>query len=264
MSWPGFALLGFLVATELGVQQPTAPPLRVGMDTRSPPWSFVPGQDYSKEDLGKDPLINPGQLRRVQGLDVDVAAALAQRLGMTLQIVPVAWDDLRNALLARRIDAIVNAYTPSRADPPEVVATEPYYHWGLLIAVRADDRSVRGFTDLAGRTIGHFRTKLLDRSLRALNPRELKVYDVQEALFDDLKAGRLDAAIYDSPYVRWRAANDPAFRTVGQPLNKLGYHVALRREDASLFARMQAAVQALVSSGDAERIREKWESLRRP
>ena len=65
--------------------------LRVGMDTRTPPWSFVPGVDYTDDDLTKDPVPSEAQLKAVQGIDVDVAHALARHLGATLRIVPVAW-----------------------------------------------------------------------------------------------------------------------------------------------------------------------------
>ena len=78
----------------------------MGMDTRSPPWSFVPGLDYSREDQSKDPQLREAQLRKLTGIDVDVATALGQRMGMTVRIVPIAWFDLEQALLSKRIDAI--------------------------------------------------------------------------------------------------------------------------------------------------------------
>jgi ABC-type amino acid transport substrate-binding protein len=51
---------------------------------------------------------------------------------------------------------------------------------------------------------------------------------------------------------------------VGEPLNKLGYHVGVRREDAALLARVQAAVKALVDSGEIEKIRKRWEASDAP
>jgi hypothetical protein len=45
----------------------------------------------------------------------------------------------------------------------------------------------------------------------------------------------------------------------GEPLNKLGYNVAVRREDRELFGRVQAAVRDIVASGESQRIQQKWE-----
>jgi ABC-type amino acid transport substrate-binding protein len=46
---------------------------------------------------------------------------------------------------------------------------------------------------------------------------------------------------------------------VGDPLNKLGYHVALRARDEGLFASVQAAIQALRRSGALAAIERRWE-----
>jgi polar amino acid transport system substrate-binding protein len=234
--------------------------LRVGMDTRSPPWSFVPGLDYSQEDPEKDPRVSEAQLRKVTGIDVDSAQALGRHLGLAVRVVPVAWFDLENALLSKRIDAILNAWTPGRLTPATIAASEPYYEWGLLLATRADDPTIKSYSDLSHATVGHFRSQVVERTLRSIRARRLQVYDVQEALFADLAARKIDAILYDSPYVRWRASRDTAFRTVGEPLNRLGYHVGLRREDAALLTRVQAAIRQMAESGEKERIREKWET----
>jgi polar amino acid transport system substrate-binding protein len=233
---------------------------RVGMDTRSPPWSFVPGLDYGSESPEKAPQISEAQLRRVTGIDVDSALALGQRMGVTVRIVPVAWFDLENALVSKRIDAILNAWTPGRLTPATIVASEPYYEWGLIVATRTDNAKVKSYADLSQATVGHFKSQVVERTLRSIGAAHLKVYDVQEALFDDLAANKVDAIVYDSPYVRWRVSRDKTFRTVGEPLNRLGYHVGLRREDTALLARVQAAVKDLVSSGERERIRKRWET----
>src|SRR5262245_35135629 len=233
--------------------------LRVGMDTRSPPWAFVPGLDYSQENPDADPQVPEAQLKKVVGIDVDVAQFLAQRLGRPLAIVPVAWFDLESALVKGRIDAIVCAWTPSAKTAPEIVASAPYYEWGLLLAARADDPRVTGLSDLKKVSVGHFQSQVVERTLRSVGAGALRVYDKQETLFDDLKAGTLGAILYDSPYVRWRVAHDRSFKTVGDPLSRLGYHVGLRRADAALATQVQAGVSALVSTGERDRIRKKWE-----
>ena len=236
--------------------------LRVGMDTRSPPWSFVPGLDYSKEDPAKDPQVSEAQLKKLTGIDVDFATALGQGLGMSVRIVPVAWFDLENALLAKRIDAILNAWTPGRLTPATIVASDPYYEWGLLLAVRSDDARVKSYADLAHVTVGHFNSQVVERTLRSIGAGKLQVYDAQEALFDALAAKKVDAILYDSPYVYWRVSRDNTFRIVGEPLNKLGYHVGMRREDAALVGKVKVALAAIAGSGERERLRKKWETPR--
>jgi len=46
---------------------------------------------------------------------------------------------------------------------------------------------------------------------------------------------------------------------VGEPLNRLGYHVGIRKADTALLGQVGAAVKDIVASGESERIRRKWE-----
>jgi ABC-type amino acid transport substrate-binding protein len=251
-------LLAAAVRPGLGQEAGDAP-LRVGLDPRSPPWAFVPGADYSSVDFHREPVLGAGELRQLAGLDVDVSRALARELGRPLVLRPVGYYQLEDALLSGRIDLIVNAWTRTRDTPASIRGSDPYYTWGLLIAARADDSRVSTLSDLRGLRVGHFASSLVNQTLHSLGAGELRTYDNEDRLFGDLEAGELDAVVYDSPAVRWHVKQDPSLRAVGQPLNKLGYHVALRREDEALFARVQAAIAALAGEGELERIRRRWE-----
>ena len=233
--------------------------LKVGMDTRSAPWAFVPGADDSSADFRKDPPLSRAELDKVAGLDVDVSRALARELGRKLVFGPVGYYRLEQALLRGEIDLIVNAWNRTRETPSSIRESEPYYTWGLLIAARADDARLRSVADLRGKRVGHFESRLVNQTLHSLGAAELKTYENEGRLFADLKAGTIDAVVYDSPAVRWRAKNDRALRAVGDPLNKLGYQVALRARDEGLFARVQAAIQVLHRSGALAAIQRRWE-----
>jgi polar amino acid transport system substrate-binding protein len=234
--------------------------LRVGLDTRTPPWSFVPGMDYSNDDLTRDPTPSEAQLKAAQGIDVDVSNALARRLGRSLRIVPVAWFSQEDGLLQRRYDAIVGAWTPSPKTPASIAASSPYYTWGLQIAVRADNSKVMGYGDLKGARVGHYRDAVAERTVRSLGASALVSFDSQEAMFEELKAGRVAAVLFDSPYVLWRIARDKELRAVGAPLNRLGYHVGVRKEDKTLLDRIEAAIKAMAASGELAKIERRWAS----
>jgi ABC-type amino acid transport substrate-binding protein len=85
-----------------------------------------------------------------------------------------------------------------------------------------------------------------------------------EELFSRLGSSDLDAVIFDSTFVRWQIARDASFHVVGKPLNRLGYHVGLRRGEDALLAKVQAAVKQFVESPEAAELRRKWESREAP
>ena len=58
--WAGILLALGLVAPLSAAE---VAPLRVGMETRQPPWSFNPGIDYTEEDFRKTPNTSAEQLK---------------------------------------------------------------------------------------------------------------------------------------------------------------------------------------------------------
>jgi polar amino acid transport system substrate-binding protein len=254
---------GLWLALLLALAGPCLPqdsaPLKVGLDPRSAPWAFVPGVDYSSVDFRTEPALSRAAVEKVTGLDVDVSRALARELGRKLVFVPDGYYRLEQALQRGEIDLIVNAWNRTRETPASIRETEPYCFWGLLVAARSDDSRFKSAADVRGKRVGHFESRLVNQTLHSLGAAELKTYDNEARLFADLKGGAIDAVVYDSPAVRWRARNDPAIRAVGEPLNKLGYHVALRAGDEPLFARVQEAIRALTRSGALTAIQRRWE-----
>ena len=233
--------------------------LRVGMDTRSRPWVYVPGLDYSRDDWTKAPLLQPAQLRLLEGVDIDLMNALARHMKVSLQVVPEAWASIEQGLLAKRFDLLMNAWVPSDQTPAGIVASAPYYEWGLQVAVRSDQMGIASYRDLAGKRVGHFKDRVVSRGVQSLATSTLVPVEDSDELFDKLAAGEFEAVVEDSTYVRWRVARDSRFRVAGERLNRYGYHVGLRREDRALYDRVQAGIRALLASGETAKIRERWE-----
>jgi len=242
-----------------------AKPLRIGFEPNNPPWTFLVDQlqGFDTDPAGvrtappptAQQLAGPGFV----GLDVDVAKALSAHLGRPIEWVRCNWYQLEKQLLEGRFDVILNAWTPTRQTPATIVASAPYANWGLLVVVRSEDEQIRSYKDLAKKRVGHIADPAVLVTLSSLGA-ELRPYETERALLYDLRDKRLDAAVADSPFVRWRAANDPGLRIVGEPLNRLGYHVGLRRQDAQLFQEIQAALKAMAQAGELEAIRKKWEA----
>ena len=236
--------------------------LRFGLDTRSAPLCFVPGLDYSKEDRHKRPVLTALQLRRLCGLEVDVMNALSRRLGVRPVVVPTAWFDLESELLAGRFDVILASWTPNDRTSGAIEASDPYYEWGLLVAARTKDDRIRSVADLAGLKVGHFADPVVTRALKEMGANlgaRLSADEDGTDLFEHLRTGAIDALIYDSPEVRWRVAQDHDFRVVGEPLNRLGYHVGVRRADGDLLRRINEAIRGLLPSEEMRALRARWE-----
>ncbi len=259
-------LAGMALALLLAAGTSAPDVLRFGMDTRGVPGSWVPGLENRREDSFRDPQVTREQLQKLQGLEVDILEAIAAQMGVKPEIVPTSWFHLEEKLADGRCDLILGSWTPNPRTPETIVASIPYYDWGLMTAVRANS-PVRTLADLEGLRVGHIPDPSVEAPLSAMLV-SLKAQFVEikdgDALFDQVADGSLDAMLFDSMYVRWRARHDPQFRIVGEPLNRLGYHVGVRSADPALLKRVNAAIHALQDSGALARIRLKWEGPSKP
>ena len=183
--------------------------------------------------------------------------AVAAQMKRTPVVVPTVWYELEKDLLANKFDAILSAWTPSPATPATIVASPAYCDWGLVVAVRAADDRVKAVADLGQQKlrVGHIDDPAVKRSLYALGGGRFEVRTTVPQLFSDLMDQKLDAVVYDSLYVRWRASRQHDVRVVGEPLNRLGYHLGLRKADAALCARWRPRC-------DRSARRESWSASR--
>lgn len=228
--------------------------LRVGMAPCHPPWSFSRAADGSPASrCGADagPLV---------GSDVDVAEAIADRIGVRLRVVPVPIDDLPSALESGKFDVLLNAWDPRSCPDEALLFSMPYQDWGLMIAVRRGglgDR-VAGYEDLAELRVGYVRRPWLERTMLALRARRLTGFDSAAELEAALLDQKVDAIVHDSPWLRWRTAEHPLIRTVGDRLTRFVYAAAVRSGDRELRDRLTRAIAELQKNGELERIRSAW------
>lgn len=94
---------------------------RVGMDPSFPPFESLDGD-------GK-PI----------GFDLDLAAQMADEWGVQLEIVPIGFDGLLDALQAGQVDSVISALPFDPRTTRDVSYSEPYFEAGIRLAVRGED-----------------------------------------------------------------------------------------------------------------------------
>ena len=105
----------------------------VGLEGDWAPWSYVDEND------------------ELTGYDVEVAKAIADKLGVEIQIVPGEWDGLFAGMDAGRYDMVVNGVevTEERADKYDFSTSYAYIRTALI--VKGDNDSIKTFEDLKGK-----------------------------------------------------------------------------------------------------------------
>lgn len=225
--------------------------LKVCMDASYPPFEWIP------EGAPADHIV---------GLDVDLARAIADRLGVTTTLVNVGWDGLYDSLLVTKCDAVISAlpYDPTRTE--DAAFSISYFDAGPVLLVRAGETAISEPRDLVGRTLavtwgsaGDVEASALQRKVRDLTVRRLP--DPVEVL-DALRAAEVDAALIDhlTAFQVVYASGDLAI--VGEPLADDPYVIAVRRYEDALLAAINDVLVALRDDGTLDALKATWFSER--
>jgi cystine transport system substrate-binding protein len=88
---------------------------------------------------------------KLTGFDVDIATAIAQRLGVKPEFVEGKWDGLIAGLDVNRYDAVINEVSVTDARKAKYDFSTPYITTRAVLIVRTDNTTIKTFDDLKGK-----------------------------------------------------------------------------------------------------------------
>ncbi|MCA9968989.1 MAG: amino acid ABC transporter substrate-binding protein [Anaerolineales bacterium] len=219
--------------------------LRVGLDPTYPPFELADGI----------PL---------EGLDVDLARALAADLGLTAEFTHYGYDGLYDALLTEQVDVLISALVIAPERTADFAYSEPYFNAGQVLILPADAAGIGGMADLDGRSLavelgaqGHLVATEWARRLPAL---AVLPHDTPDAALAAVAAGQADAALVDAVSGRLYLKAHPAaaLRRLPEPITVEPYAIVVRAPDQALLRELNASLARLQASGELARITDDW------
>ncbi|HVJ86925.1 MAG TPA: ABC transporter substrate-binding protein/permease [Caulifigura sp.] len=204
-------------------------------------------------------FLDPEDISKTKGFEVDLAAALAREIGRPIEFQQYPYDGLISGLTRGDIDLAMNGLeiTPDRLE--HVRFSRPYYVYTLQLVSRADETrfgTVEEWLKLK-LPVGTLSETAASRYCEK-NELPLSTYDGQLEPFQDLALGRLDAVLADLPAAVAYAKSNPKLKFVGVPIEPGFYAIAMRPSDEALAKTIDNGLERLIASGDLQKIYEKW------
>ncbi len=201
----------------------------------------------------------------LKGYDVDVATEVGQRIGAEIEFVCQEWDGMIPALLANKFDLIVASMSITEQRREKIDFSVPYrVSIGQFIGATSknleffnEDGSVNA-AGFEGVRVGIERSSTYDTWIEAKMPdADIVRYDTNEAMYLDLKAGRVDAIMTNpmKAYLVFLSKPDgEGFETVGPQINEeaffgIGVGIGVRKDNAELLARVDEALVGMIKDG---------------
>jgi polar amino acid transport system substrate-binding protein len=190
------------------------------------------------------------------GFQVEIGRALAQRLGVKLQVLWII-PRLRAGLVD--CDMLLDTIADPATQRGPIRLTQPYQKSGVALALRPGLQAQR-FDDLAaGSRVGVMINSLASRSL---NQRGLHTvpYAFEADMVADLAKGELDACAVSPATIAWHIHQHPesglryTHAYDSEPELHWNLAVGLRRSDDAMVEAVNAALSQLASDGTLARI----------
>jgi len=216
--------------------------LRIGLEGTFPPFN------------SKAP---DGQL---VGYDVDIAKAVAAKLGVKPEFITTEWSGIIAGLQAGKFDVIVNQVGVTDARKKVLDFSTPYtYSAAQLIQRKDDPRQFRSLEDLKGKKLGvGLGTNYMDMA-KAVPGIDVKTYPGAPEYLADLTAGRLDAALNDRLMLAYLLKTSPLpLRTGAIVGTGTPTAIPFRKGNPKFEKAIDDAMAQLEADGTFTKISDKW------
>ncbi|WP_419659385.1 GlnH: glutamine ABC transporter glutamine-binding protein [Desulfosarcina variabilis str. Montpellier] len=217
-----------------------------GIDANFPPFAFI-------DKTGKP-----------SGFDVEAMDLVAKEIGMEVTHQPIEWDGIITSLLTKKIDIIASGMSITEERAKKVNFSIPYWIIKQVMVVKKDssmtiDEILNG-KKAVGVQQGTSEAKWIkeEAAKKGWNLK-LHYYSSAPLAVEDVLNGRIDAAAMDdAPAMDAAGKKDVKIvGTFGMHEEEFGY--AVRKEDAELLAKVNAALKNLMATPKWTALIEKYE-----
>ena len=190
------------------------------------------------------------------GIDIDIAKAIANDLGVPIAFETMPFADLFPAVQAGDIDLVLSAVTITPERQETMLFSAPYIDAGMMIAVRADESEIEGIGSLSGKRVGVLEGTVgqdLANDTPSIDADQIVVFSANDERVEALLQGDIDAII-----VHFLAQGHPGLKFVGEPLDQSFYGVVARLGADDLMARVDETLRELKRDGSLAGIRSRY------
>ena len=195
------------------------------------------------------------------GFDVDIAKAIAKRLGVKAQFIEGKWEGLIAGLDVDRYDAVFNEVSITDARKAKYDFSAPYITTHAVLIVRADNTTIKSFDDLKGKKSANTLTSNFGKLAASHGADVVPVAGFNESI-ELLRSGRVDATVNDAlSYLDFAKHQPDAKLKIAATDTSTGAEdsaALIRKGNPQLQAALDKAIAEIKADGTYAQISEKY------
>ena len=203
----------------------------------------------------------------IVGFDIDLANAVAEKMGVNVEVKPIDWDSKSMELSTGKIDVIWNGFSITDERRQEVLFSNPYLSTKQSIIVKAGS-DINTKADLAGKKIALQDGSTSEDALKAdaatyesIGDANISRFKENSQVLMEVDAGRADAAVIDEVFVRYYLTKEnllDKFTVLEEGFDEEDYAVGGRIGDNALIDAINTALDECKAEGITSEISTKW------
>jgi polar amino acid transport system substrate-binding protein len=211
------------------------------------------------------------------GFDIDVARAVAAKLGAKLKVDTPSWEVITAGRWRGRWDVCICSLTPDRKKAEVLDFVAPYYSAPAVLVTTAQNAALNTLSELNGKRIGVEQGSSYERYLQKelvimapdaqpirypFDSVRIAPYANEDLAFQDLGLGagkRIDAVVSNLVTAQMRLARAPGrFKLVGDALYTEPNWVATDKSDTAFQRKLVEVLAGLKKDGTLTRLSIQW------
>ncbi len=193
----------------------------------------------------------------IVGIDVEIARAIADKLGMELQIENMDFDSILEAVNDGDAHMGMAGMAVTQERQKYADFSDPYMRFNRVVAVHADSE-IEGSDDFKDRIVGVPDSIASEIIIDSLEDSLIRQYDQEEEALQALSDGIVDAVILERESAEEQVAGLQGLEILDEKFVARGYGIAVAKGNVELLDDIDKALDAVIADGTVYQIVNKY------
>ncbi|HEX6022478.1 MAG TPA: glutamate ABC transporter substrate-binding protein [Solirubrobacter sp.] len=200
---------------------------------------------------------NP-QTNEVEGFDVDLGKAVAEKLGVEPKFIEAISDNRIPFLQDGTADLILSTMTINEERAQEIDFSDPYFIARGRVLVK-EDSDIQGVEDLAGRKVCTALGSTYEANLKEQAPEaDLQLVDSYSECLELIQNGAVEAVSTDDVILTGMIIQDDTLKLVGEELTQEPYGAGIKKGETEMVEFVNGVFQEVKDSGRWKELYDNW------
>ncbi len=196
------------------------------------------------------------------GIDIEILAAIAEDQGFEYELNPLGFSAAVAALESNQTDGVIAGMSITDERKLKYDFSEPYYDSGVVMALKADNDTIKSYDDLKGQKVAvktGTEGATFAESIKDQYGFSVVYFDESPLMYEDVKTGNSVACFEDYPVMGYGISKGNGLKMVTDMEKTSSYGFAvLKGQNAELLDMFNAGLKNIKDNGKYQEILDKY------